>query len=53
MNRLRWKKNALINKYVLEEQVFQTEIHAYFLERIVRAFQGFTVRKLYKIYVVF
>ena len=43
MNRLRLKKNALNKKRALEDRVFQTEIRADFLERIVVAFRGFSV----------
>ena len=43
MNRLRLKKNALNKKTALENRVFQTHLRADFLERIVRAIQGFTV----------
>jgi len=41
MNRLRLKKNALNKKCALKKRVFQTDIRADFLERIVRAFRGF------------
>ena len=43
MNRLRLNKNALNKKCALKKRMFQTDIRVDFLERIVRAFQGFTV----------
>ena len=45
MNRLCLKKNVLNKKCALEDRVFQTEIRADFLERIVRAHFGFYCSK--------
>ena len=43
LNLLRLKKNALNKECALEDRVLQSETRAHFLERIVRAFLGFTV----------
>ena len=43
MDRLRLKKNVFNKKCTLKKRVFQTDIRADFLERIVHAFRGFTV----------
>ena len=42
-NRLHLKKNALNEKCALKKRVFQTDLRADFLERIVHEIRGFTV----------
>ena len=55
MNRLRLKKNALNKKTVYKKLVFRLKhpLRAEFLEMIVRAIWGFTVRLIFLVTEVF